>query len=291
MKAGGRAAIFLALLLAGCRNRDLLEGELRQREELYREALDEQRKAEARADALQRELAAVRHGGPHLAPEAAAMSLGVKRITLGRATGGYDQDGLPGDEMLQVVVEPRDCDDHVIKAPGSLQVCALEITPQGLKVPISTWELSPEELRRTWKQGLLSTGYSLLLPWKHQPHTDMVRVVVRLIVADSRIYEADKDVRVHVLPGADTRPPAVSTDAVPMPGTTSRPPTVTTDPAPADSLPAPRVLPNDSSSEGPSLVPSTSKSEYHTSRRITPWTPATLQGTVRIGRPEPISEP
>src|SRR5207253_379621 len=34
----------------------------------------------------------------------------LKAITLGRQTGGLEQDGVPGDEALQVVLEPRDFD-------------------------------------------------------------------------------------------------------------------------------------------------------------------------------------
>ncbi len=194
MKAGGRirfAIVALLLLVpAGCRsrNQDLLENELRHREGLYREALDEQRKAECRIDSLQREVETLRQGGPKIPPEQAALAGGVKRITLGRSTGGFDKDNCPGDELLQVIVEPRDCDDHVIKAPGQLQVFALEITPQGLKLPLSSWDISPEQLRSSWKPGLLSTGYTLNLPWQNFPHTDTVRVVVRLIVADGRTY-------------------------------------------------------------------------------------------------------
>jgi hypothetical protein len=284
MRAGGRLRFVLLCLVlglaAGCRNRDLLENELRHREELYRDALDEQRKAECRVESLQREVEVLRQGQPKLSPEQAALSLGVKRITLGRATGGYDKDGLPGDELLQVVVEPRDCDDHVIKAPGTLQICALEITPQGLKLPLCTWQLGPEELSKTWKQGLLSTGYTLFLPWKQQPHSEMVRVTVRLIVADSRVYETDKDVKVRCVPGLPPRPPDVS--AEPVPAET------------LDTLPPPRpVFPGTAPPAEPFLFPSSratpTPGEEHRAARPAPnWAPPERR-PVRIGRPAPLA--
>jgi hypothetical protein len=276
MKAGGRSPFFslaLIVLVAGCRSKEPLEAELRNKELLYRESLEEQRKAECRIESLQREVDALRHGG-RLSPEQAAIAGGVRRITLGRATGGYDRDGQPGDELLQVVLEPRDCDDHVIKAPGVLQIFVLDITPQGLKVPIGSWELSPEDLSKNWKQGLLSSGYILNLPWKQYPHCDSIRVVARFIVGDGRVYETDKDTRAHVMPGAAGRPPEVITD----------PPTP---PPPSDSLPPPRVFPSSNPSEGPLILPS-SKSEYRGPRPNTPWVPASPPGSVRIGRPEPV---
>ncbi|MBI3822188.1 MAG: hypothetical protein HY289_05855 [Planctomycetes bacterium] len=207
MLARCRGAFFLLLLplitaSAGCRNKtDLVEMELRTREQLYREVLSQQQSSEARMLALQLEIEALRKGSK-ISPEQAASTYGLKRIVLGRATGGFDNDGLPGDEVLQVVVEPRDYDDHAIKAPGTLQIIALEITPQGVKLPLCTWDISNEQLRQNWKQGLLSTGYTLMLPWKQFPAHEQVRVVVRFVTPDQRVYEADKDIKVRPVPGA-----------------------------------------------------------------------------------------
>src|SRR5579883_378442 len=106
MTAGRRTPLLCALLgsalLFGCRsNTDLVESELRHKEALYREALDELKRIEAHNDALQREIVALRQSTPPAAlpvpPPEVASAFGLKRITLGRGTGGYDNDGLPGD--------------------------------------------------------------------------------------------------------------------------------------------------------------------------------------------------
>src|SRR5262245_8147624 len=115
----------LALAPLACRNNDRVENELRARDIQYREALQELGRAESRNHALLREMDAL-HKGSKLLPEQAAQIFGVKRIVLGRGTGGQDDDGLPGDEALRVLLEPRDEADHTIKAPGTLQVAALE---------------------------------------------------------------------------------------------------------------------------------------------------------------------
>ncbi len=185
MLARCRVAFFLLFLpilciSAGCRNKtDAVEAELRTREKMYRDALQEQQLSDARIYALQHEVDALRKGAC-ITPEHAAATFGLKRIVLGRSTGGRDNDNLPGDELLEVVVEPRDESDHTIKAPGTLQIFALEVSPQGIKTPLCMWDIPPEQLHKSWKQGLLSTGYVLTLPWKVLPTTETVRVIVPL---------------------------------------------------------------------------------------------------------------
>lgn len=215
MQARRRLAFFLllSLLLIGCRNTtDKVEAELRNREVMYREAVEEQRRAEAQIVALHREIEALRVGAK-VTPEQAAQAFGLKRITLGRATGAFDHDSLPGDEILQVIIEPRDQSDHLIKAPGAVQILTLEVMPQGVKFPLCAWDIGPEQLRQSWKQGLLSTGYTLSLPWKKHPSTEQVRVIVRLLTPDQRVFEADKDIKVRVMPGA--LPPPRQVEPIP----------------------------------------------------------------------------
>jgi hypothetical protein len=207
MLARCRVAFFLLFLpilciSAGCRNKtDAVEAELRSREKMYQDALRDQQLSEARIDSLQREVEVLRKGA-RITPEQAASTFGLKRIALGRSTGGRDSDNLPGDELLEVVVEPRDESDHTIKAPGSLQIYALEVSPSGVKTPLCMWDIGPEELRKSWKQGLLSTGYVLTLPWKVLPTTETVRVIVQLTTSDQRRYQVDKDIKVRLVPGA-----------------------------------------------------------------------------------------
>jgi hypothetical protein len=63
-----------------------------------------------------------------------------------------------------------------VEAPLGLSV--LEIAPGGRKTLLCSWDVTAEQLRRSWKKGLMSAGYSLVLPWKNRPTSDKVRVVV-----------------------------------------------------------------------------------------------------------------
>src|SRR5262249_42772315 len=143
--AGRLATIcVLCCLLLGCgwHRKELLETELRTKEIQYNELRDEHERTEHHNRALERQNAALRHGEATSA-EHAAPTFETKRITLGRMTGGLDTDNKAGDDALQVVVEPRDGADHLIKAPGTLHVMALQVDPQGIKTPLSTWDVGP----------------------------------------------------------------------------------------------------------------------------------------------------
>jgi hypothetical protein len=196
-----------------------LESELRAREQEVRELREEMAKLEAYNLALQRDRSVQPDltAAKPLPPEAAAQLTFVRNITLARQTGGYDGDGQPGDEALQVVVEPRDADNHTVKAPGTVIVTALEVTSEGIKKPLCTWQVSAEELRRSWKSGLLSTGYFLMLPWKTWPTVEKLRVVVQFTLADGRPFEADRDVTVKLAPASLRRSVPSEPETAPEP--------------------------------------------------------------------------
>lgn len=186
--------------LSSCRPNkryDLIEAELRTRDRELAEA----RAALDQARGLNRAYDQARP--PEFAPAPTAVPAAgggvcpVREITIGRGTGGLDEDGAPGDEALMVVVVPADEDRSAVKVPGRATVAAWEITPQGLKNPIGTWEIPPEQLRPTWRSGLLASGFFLTLPWQTYPTTDRVRVAVRLSTPDGRAFEADRDVTVR----------------------------------------------------------------------------------------------
>ena len=199
----GATATFSAL---GCRSTcEPVERQLHARELELMAAHEELERCHAINEGLQTELQAL-HGDPSADPDKLAAALyPIRSLTLGRQTGGRDGDASGGDEALQVVVQPLDADNQAVKVPGSLFIQALEITPAGLKHPLSTWRISDDELRRSWRTGLLGSGYFLVLPWKVWPTSDKLRVDVQFHTADGRLFEADKDVTIRVVPAAKRR--------------------------------------------------------------------------------------
>src|SRR5262249_53007186 len=115
----------------------------------------------------------------------------LKRIEVGRQTAGYDNDRLPGDEGIQVVIVPYDTDGHAVKASGSLRVALFDITAENQKVLLSVHEVPAVELRTMWQAGLLNTGYFVKLPWKVVPRSERLRVVAEFAATEGRTFEAE----------------------------------------------------------------------------------------------------
>ena len=216
------ANIFLILMASsGCKSitkltgkqekPDLLEAELRTRERELLEARAELQQLRLLSDVYQRQGPVYGHPVPFPAGgtvhESGSAPFTLRDFQLGSGTGGRDDDGIPGDEGLQVVLVPKDEEGTAIKIPGRATVTAFEITKEGFKLPIGKWEVASDQLKKTWKSGLFGGGYTVPLQWDRAPTTARIRVVVRFTLADGREYEADRDVNVTPLPGLAPRAP------------------------------------------------------------------------------------
>lgn len=236
--------------LGGCRANKCgpIEAELRAREDDVRVLRDELDRSEFINQALSRELCAVRgQPGPLGVIEKPSEPYPVRSIRLGRGTSGRAAD-CGGDDALQVQVEPIDCDGQTLKAPGCLYVEAIEVTKEGLKRVLSTWEVPQEELRRKYQNGLINSGYMLTLPWKTPPSTEKLRVLARFTLVDGRVFEADKDITVRVLPEHKRR--TITAPVMPAPTPVPKPML----PAPMETVPEKPAPPPEKAVEGPILI-------------------------------------
>jgi outer membrane murein-binding lipoprotein Lpp len=265
-RRAGWVALGIVLACAGCQSCEPLEAELRDREAQLHDLGAEVNRLRACNDALQHEVNALRpSASAKVPPELASQTYALTTVTLGRQTGGYNADDTPGDEALQVILEPRDPDGSAIKAPGTVEVYALEVTPDGMKRPLCAWLVTPDQLRRSWRSGLLSTGYFLVLPWKAWPGNERLRVVVRFVLPDGRSFEADKDVTIRLTPPDRRKPVSTEYGDPPSP----RPPELETP------LPLPRKV-EPPPAEGPALSPRSAGPEA-----------APLTRAVRVLKPVP----
>ncbi|MFO0809250.1 MAG: hypothetical protein U0746_11535 [Gemmataceae bacterium] len=260
---------WLALALAsaaGCTNNraELVEAELRTRDRQLRELRMELMRSETMNQALENTVREQRSVQPVMRP-GGPLAL-VKDVQLGRGTGGLDDDKSPGDEALQVVLVPRDCDETAIKAPGSLRVAAFEITPEGLKVPLSSWDVSAAQVRKSWRNGFLATGYFVTLGWQTVPRTEKLRIVAQFFPLEGGVFEAEKDVTVHI-------PPHLTGPTVPPSATSPTPAT-----APAPVLPMPR---QEVTAPPPSLGPALAPPEPISADRWHPVPPSAELGVPR----------
>jgi hypothetical protein len=248
-------SVVLLIAVGGCRSCDRVQAELRARETDVRELREELDRCGVYNQTLQHEVQTLR-GQLGLPADGSAppASYPVQSLVLGRQTGGRSNDVCPGDDALQVQVEPRDPEGQAIKAPGQLVVNVHEVTSEGIKRPLSTWVIPPEQMRRSWKNGLLTTGYLLNLPWKIWPTTEKLRVTAQFQLADGRVFEADRDITVRLTP-LQKRPktiaPKEETPASPLAPPTASDPEPKAKPLPATNpagqrspvlLPAPRLV-------------------------------------------------
>jgi heme exporter protein D len=209
------------LVSAACRPHkryDLLEAELRQRERELAETRSALEQARHLNEAYARQLPCPHPAGAVTGSTAPPSSIPLRQVTLARGTGGIDEDGAPGDEALMVVVAPKDEDDAVVKVPGRVEVWLWEVAPSGQKEFLGSWAISPERLRPTWRQGWISSGYFLSLPWPRYPRYERLRIAVRFTALDGRVFETDRDIRIKPVPtpvlppqpGSPLPPPPVS---------------------------------------------------------------------------------
>lgn len=233
---------------------DLLEAELRTREREILELRAENQQLRSLAEIYIRggHAGGVVVPGPVVTPPTGTVvtsgsseTVIIRTLTLATGTGGRDDDGLPGDETLQVVISPKDADGTAVKVPGKAVVTAFDILPEGQKVPIGRWDVPAEQLRKTWKGGLLGSGYFLPLQWDLPPTSGNVRVAVVFTTNDGRSFEADRDVQVKPLPGIGKAAPTVVMPGPVPPMTISGgstplpPPKGTLLPQPGEVLPVP----------------------------------------------------
>ncbi len=213
-------SLSISLVGSGCRHDcQFVEMALRTRETELREAREELHRSRMVNEALLQEIESVKRSTPRGAASGKLSTApALKDIVIGRQSGGVDDDPAPGDEALQVVVEPRDRDGRAVRVQGSLEVAALEVGPKGVRTPLSTWEIPSEQLRRTWKNGLLNTGYFVVVPWKTWPATSKLHVVAKLTLPEGGVFEAGRDVTIRVPKNASRRATPSPPEGTPQPG-------------------------------------------------------------------------
>jgi hypothetical protein len=228
------------VLLAGCRsnNCELVERQLFERESELAEANVEKQRRERQVEGLEAEVTRLQRRLHDGGKEAIGTTLIVRRITLGRLTGGYDANpDLYGDDALQVLLEPRDIDDASVKAAGSVHIDLYEVSTKGTKDFLSSWDLAAKDIRAKWETPLLGgSAYRLVLPWKIPPSSENLRVVVQFTTLDGVKFEADKDITIRPPARAKPKLPQPHVEELHLPRTE---PTPETKPVQADEPPLP----------------------------------------------------
>lgn len=232
--SGAARSVALLLLLVpltpGCLgargNVELLEARLREREDLINR--QEHNLSDARADlaAARQEADLLRKqiadgGASPLPPEYAGTLFRVEDIQFNTLmTGGRDQDGTPGDELLVVVFAPYDEHGDVVKLPGRIDLEAIDPTrteEEGRE--IAQWTFTPEESRDLWRSSWFTAGFELRVAWPEPPQAEQVLLHARLSTADGRHFDATHTIAIHPAGNHDDSPGTFPTPEVVRPVT------------------------------------------------------------------------
>ncbi|HOA74908.1 MAG TPA: hypothetical protein PL151_15180 [Phycisphaerae bacterium] len=174
-----------ALLLAGCdtvRTADFLEVQREAQAAKEQVAtLETQLSAEQQTVRnLQRQLANMRGMDPDVLDQLVT----PVKIKLASQSGGYDQDGKPGDDGIVLYVQPLDKEGDVIKAAGSFVVNLLNLSDASNPRVIATYEFDVPTTLDLWYGRFMTNHFTLRCPWPPSgpPDTDEVTARVEFTV-------------------------------------------------------------------------------------------------------------
>ena len=123
----------------------------------------------------------------------------VEGIELNRyLTGGLDRDGIPGDELLSVLIVPTDSQGNLVKAPGSVSLAVFDLSKPESQQRIGRWEFTPQKSDSLWVSGFLGSGYVIRVPWQELPQSANLLVHARLKTIDGRQFDTSQSI--HIVP-------------------------------------------------------------------------------------------
>jgi hypothetical protein len=133
----------------------------------------------------------------------------VASIAIDRAlTGGVSADGIPGDQGLLVVVEPRDRAGRTVDAPAEISIVLLDPALKdrdGTALRVARWDFTAAETAALFRRNGARKTIHLTTPWLGDPpaHGNL-HLFVRYVTGDGRKLQADTPV-VVALPSDATR--------------------------------------------------------------------------------------
>jgi len=248
-----RAAVGCAALVAaaGCAmrgNAEMLESELRKQEYAQEQLAAELARAKeelrvAREDARELRTQLAGRGRPVPPAESSDALFRARQIRFQKLmTGGWNQDGQPGDEGLAMLITPVDAQGDLVKLPGAIEIELLNPAVGAEPKQLGRWRFSEEEAWANWHKGIFSAGYLLRVPWQQQPPAGELTLSARMICADGRTFDAVTQIQVEPPPPPPPSAARRGTPALPARGSPPRGSTAERTAADAGSTPAQELL-------------------------------------------------
>jgi hypothetical protein len=111
-------------------------------------------------------------------------------------TSGVDIDSQPGDDGVQLLLEPRTAQGTIVARPGAVSVVLLDYELKGDPAArVARWDLSLAEMQALAKDSPAGEGIRLELLWPEKPpEHPRLQLVVRYETSDHQYIEARRDV-------------------------------------------------------------------------------------------------
>jgi len=205
MRLAARLLVFAIIAATGCASRgnvDLLEARLREQE-------DQLRSLHAQVDRTNSELTAARrlneslkqkvvqpanHEATFEFDEQHFQVTGLKINPL--LTGGFDRDGMPGDDLITLVFTAIDHRDLPVRLPGRVECELFDRSRPAEQQQLGFWEFDAAKTRAAWQKTLGSFGYRFELPWQSTPTTSDLELHVRLQSQHGDRFEVSAPIRI-----------------------------------------------------------------------------------------------
>jgi hypothetical protein len=197
--------VLLLGVVSGCANRrnsDLLESRLRMQEDSLREmeskvasARSELAAARMESDQLRNALAS--QGKKPLLSEQAQTLYSATEIQIDKLrSGGLDNDGRPGDDMVTAAILPRDRDGELVKLAGTIELELFDLAKPNDRQRVGKWTFDANQSSEHWHRGFLGSGYFFKLPWQQAPENSQLVLRATLTAPDGRRFDASETIRV-----------------------------------------------------------------------------------------------
>ncbi len=202
-------AVFL-LCVGGCASRgnvELLESQLRHQEDQLYAMRTQLNQADAELNLAHKEVEALRvqladSGKSKLLPEQVDSLFRVAGVHVQKLfTGGLNQDGKPGDELLNIVIVPQDEHGETVKLPGDVEFEVIDPAAPETSQRLGMWKFSSEEVAKHWQSGLTS-GFQFRMPWQVPPASEDLVLHARYKTADGRPFGTSCNIRITPDPAA-----------------------------------------------------------------------------------------
>lgn len=204
-----------ALPLLGCASGDVdqLEANLRSKDAELRALNNQLQSSERRLATTEREITHLQRQLAGSSPEVTSRLARIESIEINkRLTGALNEDGKPGDDVLNVVIAPLDSMGEVVKLEGRIEVEAIDPSLPEANRRLGEWTIPLEQSADKWHDGFLGQGYQLTAPWQRTPQSKQVVLLARYTTPDGRSFSATQEINIIPPTGLSQSP-----DLLPLP--------------------------------------------------------------------------